>query len=379
MAMQDPALMNAILAVSASHHSRWQSSKDTISRKYLREALRALGERFADPVLISTPTTLAVMLCLISFEVFSGSNRWISHHEAIRGWVRTHGDCVDVDPFLKNWVCMIDTQFAMNSRHPAMVELGPWMETNTGSSGKDHSIDALFGCSVKLPALMVSPRLISSETMEGSDQLIHYLDIQWSASQLHAESSTGPLSAEEIVQQAEALQEKIRSTAMATNSNPAVAIMCSKNTPCLFSAIVGLDKEDLRRRMVATAEIFRHAAHIYVYRIAHGPGIPLSPTMQESLEAALDLLTAVPDAIGPGANLGWCLVVIGAELDLPDQRDYIRSRWPGMHLLGMYNSKQGQQILEEVWAYRDLVTCSKAPAKQWQDVMGKIGACQILV
>jgi hypothetical protein len=203
--------------------------------------------------------------------------------------------------------------------------------------------------------------------------------IQWAASQLYSESVTGQLSAAEILPRVEALQKSIRETKMTSDTDPAVAIVCSKNIQSSYSAIVDLEKEDLRRRMVATAEIFRHASHIYVYRIAYDPEIPLTEEMQESLETALDLLTAVPDAIGPGANLGWCLVVIGAELDLVDQREYIRSRWARMHLLGMYNTKNGQRILEEVWSHRDLVSCGQVPAKRWQEIMQHIGESQILV
>lgn len=156
MAVQDPALLNAMLAVGASHYGRWQNNHETVSRRYLREALKALSDRFAHPEQVSNQTTLAVMLCLVSFEVFSGSVRWKPHYEAIRGWVWSRGDCSDLDPFLKTWVCMIDTQCALNLGQPAMKEVQMWMDNNVASDEQEHSIDALFGCSVKLPTLMVS-------------------------------------------------------------------------------------------------------------------------------------------------------------------------------------------------------------------------------
>lgn len=175
----------------------------------------------------------------------------------------------------------------------------------------------------------------------------------------------------------DALQAQIRSTAIILDSNPRVNISCrGAGEPF---ATVGMGHEELRRRMVATAEIFRHSSHIYVYRISHGPEEPLTEEMQTSLDSAQQLLTMVPDALGPGANLGWCLVVLGAEMDRIHERDYVQSRLDGLHLLGIHNTKNGQKILEEVWAHRDLVTQGQAIPERWQDTMQRIGQSQILV
>lgn len=69
MAVRDPALMNAALAVAASHHSRWQHTADTASRKYLGAAAKALRDRFNQPDQLNSQVTLAAMLLLVSFEV----------------------------------------------------------------------------------------------------------------------------------------------------------------------------------------------------------------------------------------------------------------------------------------------------------------------
>lgn len=201
---------------------------------------------------------------------------------------------------------------------------------------------------------------------------------QIAASQLSTAAKDLNTTREEIRERADILQAEILATEIAGNSNPSVGILCH-TTAKTYSATVGLEEEELRGRMVATAEIFRHASHIYVYRIAHEPEKPLTEEMEISLRTALQLLTLVPDALGPGANLGWCLVVIGAEIDVLDERDYIRSRWESMHLLGIYNSKNGQKILEEVWNHRDDVRNGQAIPERWQDIMQRIGETQILV
>jgi len=73
MALREPAVLNAALAVAASHHSRWQHTADNISRKYLRAASKALRDRFLIPDHIHSQVTLAAMLLLVSFEVWPHS------------------------------------------------------------------------------------------------------------------------------------------------------------------------------------------------------------------------------------------------------------------------------------------------------------------
>ncbi|TQV95291.1 C6 transcription factor [Cordyceps javanica] len=353
MAMQEPAVLNAAIAVAASHYSRWQHTPDTVSRKYHRAAAKALHDRFMARNNIHRQDILATMLLLVSFEVFSGSSRWKEHFDAIRGWIRSRGNCSDLDPFLKTWVCLLDTQSSLNLGQPAMLELMPWLDATTDASPQNESVDALFGCSSKLVKLM------------------------WMASQLCTSSGQGPITRQEVCTRAESLQEQIRATAMMPGSKPMVEISCQRYSQPLTA--IGMEPEELQRRVVSTAEIFRHSCHIYVYRIANGPEAALTEELQESLRTAQDLLTMVPDALGPGANLGWSLVVLGAEMDQVHEREYIESRLDGLHLLGLHNTKNGQKILEEVWAHKELVMQGQAMPESWQDAMQRIGQSQILV
>ncbi len=129
--------------------------------------------------------------------------------------------------------------------------------------------------------------------------------------------------------------------------------------------------------MCATAEIFRHALLVYVFRVANGAHAPLDEATQFSINEAYRLLPYVPDAFGPGANLGWALVVIGSETDDADLRQYIRCRWRGLTLLEMNNNKSGEILTEEVWRRRDSANTFSRVA--WQDVMQDLGGEEILV
>ncbi|KAM6525836.1 hypothetical protein FALCPG4_011371 [Fusarium falciforme] len=354
LAMEEPALANGILAVASSHHNRWQGVQDTDSGAYLRASTAALSQRFRQPPLIGTPTTLATMLILVSFEVFSGSNRWQTHYNAIRGWVKSRGQDCDVSPFLKAWVCLLDTQYSLNSGQPGISGLEAWLDTQPDPGQAEDTIDVLFGCSTQLPRLMRA------------------------ASELELSRSTGKLPQQEVLASAEALQAAIRQTQIPEGSEPSLGVVCQQSR-CQFTTLLSMDKAELCRRMVATAEIFRHCLHLFVFRVSHGPSIPLSDEMQDSLRVALDLLPIVPDALGPGANLGWCLVIIGSELDLVEERSYIRSRWAALEILGIHNCYNGKRGLEAVWAHRDGSQGLATGARRWQDVMQDRGETQILI
>jgi len=175
------------------------------------------------------------------------------------------------------------------------------------------------------------------------------------------------------------LQRQVRETAIDIRSEPSLAISCH-STSIPLSAIEDLNHREYFKRMVAVAETFRRATHIFIYRITHLPEEAPSAEIQESIDKMFELLATVPDALGPGSNLGWCLTVLGAELDDPDHREYIRSRLKGIKILGMNNPSSAEKILEQVWMQRDLYHqgfYSHIP--RWQDIMQSMGESQILV
>lgn len=92
-----------------------------------------------------------------------------------------------------------------------------------------------------------------------------------------------------------------------------------------------------------------------------------------------DLLSIVPDAIGPGSNLGWCLTVVGAETDDAEDREYIRRRLQGIQMLGLDNPTSAGKVLEQVWMLRDTSHATGQRLQSWQDVMQLMGEGQILV
>lgn len=173
--LNDPCLLNSMLAVSASHYSKWQKSIDRESRQYLCKAFMSLQERLNDRSLVYHETTIVAMLSILSYEVmlkssptslaecladntaqiFNGSTGWLPHYNGILGWLAARGDCSDLNPFIKTWIAMIDTQKALNLGGRPTPEIERWLESGTNWTDRIDAIDPFFGCSVRLPKLMV--------------------------------------------------------------------------------------------------------------------------------------------------------------------------------------------------------------------------------
>jgi len=65
----EPCTLNSILALAASHYSKWQSREDRESRQYLRKAFASLQSRLKDPKLVYEENTVVAMLSLLTYEV----------------------------------------------------------------------------------------------------------------------------------------------------------------------------------------------------------------------------------------------------------------------------------------------------------------------
>lgn len=130
-------------------------------------------------------------------------------------------------------------------------------------------------------------------------------------------------------------------------------------------------------KTIATAEIFRHATHVYLHRIGNDP-MQDRPEVQRSVDAIFSLLAQVPDAVGPGTNVGRAFVVIGAELDDEERREYIRCRWKILQVLEMGNTDTTASLLEDVWHKRDVARLFNEKVPRWPDVMRCSGAEQII-
>lgn len=97
----------------------------------------------------------------IRHQIFNGSTRWLPHYHGILGWLAARGDCSDLNPFIKTWISMVDTQRALNLGGCVTPEVERWLESGALWMDDTDAIDPFFGCSVRLPKLMVSGVTVS--------------------------------------------------------------------------------------------------------------------------------------------------------------------------------------------------------------------------
>ncbi|KAF9630166.1 hypothetical protein BFW01_g347 [Lasiodiplodia theobromae] len=139
MCVENEGLLSAMLAVAASHRSKWMRATDTESSKYARKAIRHLQSQLQTPAAAKGEGVLATMLCLTSYEVFNGSRKWMMHYRAVAGWIRSQKDTSTLDPFFKTWIAMIETQMALNTGASLLPEIESWLDV-----GQSHAIDPFF-------------------------------------------------------------------------------------------------------------------------------------------------------------------------------------------------------------------------------------------
>lgn len=69
MCVENEGLLSAMLAVAASHRSKWMKTTDKDSSRYARKAMRHLQSQLQVPATAKGEGVLATMLCLTSYEV----------------------------------------------------------------------------------------------------------------------------------------------------------------------------------------------------------------------------------------------------------------------------------------------------------------------
>lgn len=291
-------------------------------------------------------------------QAFSGGDRWKYHYSGVTSWLRARGTYNDISPFLLSWVSMSATQTAL---HWGMNSMGSFpdtlFESTSPPEASGHFVDPLYGCSVELPKLMIEAARFREFTLKARE-----VDRD-AEHQIHARAAV--------------LQEQILATKMLPETT--ALSMTTEVGVALTVSDLGNEAETLKTAWYA-AEVFRHALHIYVFRIVQPPISSTTKDIKGSLHAVFELLPKIPDTLGPGSMLGWALVVIGSEVDELEHREYIRGRCDCLSLLHLNAGVSGQRVLDEVWRRRDLMKTGKGTdmACGWQEVMNELGVGVVL-
>lgn len=105
--------------------------------------------------------------------------------------------------------------------------------------------------------------------------------------------------------------------------------------------------------IISTAEAYRHAAFIYLYRTWLGVGAP-NPISVEHIQKCLAYLSRVDVTSPLISSHVWPLFSAGCEAIDPVQRRFVRERFQTMYMLKLFPSwKRVMRDIEEVWSAKD--------------------------
>lgn len=100
--------------------------------------------------------------------------------------------------------------------------------------------------------------------------------------------------------------------------------------------------------------VFRYAAILYLHRLAY-PHLPSSHSIfQNTVREVLDHIACIPASGGLGSKLLWPLFITGSECVVEGHRRIIRERCQDMmRESGFFNKFAGLDVLEKIWRRDD--------------------------
>ncbi|KAF3809802.1 hypothetical protein GCG54_00005346 [Colletotrichum gloeosporioides] len=361
VSLNDAALLNAILTVSSSHLNRWHGRKDSAPKFHLRKALHHLQKRLLKPAQARSEITFMTMLLLLIYELCEGTQRWKYHYEGLLTWVRLRDGCSDVDPFLTGLLGLIATQVILHMPGLFREKAYNLLSVLFPQACSSGSVDVLSGFYIGFPELLVESARLHDEVMR-----------------LRAYSTDDDmLGLRAVYGKAKKLQRRIQATQLGPENLPSLGMIGAQQcTSSICESLVPadiLDTLEVRQAARASAEVFRHALHIYVYRILHNPtvGGECPMEIQSSVDDVFRLIPDIPDTVGPGSFLGWALVVIGAEIDALERRQHIKRRLQSLATMALNHGVLAISVLEEVWHRRDMAVSGLSNNRlfRWEEVL----------
>ncbi|PVI01885.1 hypothetical protein DM02DRAFT_654030 [Periconia macrospinosa] len=130
------------------------------------------------------------------------------------------------------------------------------------------------------------------------------------------------------------------------------------------------DSMDIR----LTAEAYRHAAFIYLYRVWLGFGAP-NPTTLHHVQQCIACIQRVNISSPLVSSHIWPLWTAGCEAIDQEQRQFVRERFRDMYRTRMFASlKRIVRDIEEVWSYKDTENLVSG-----LDGMAKVDCIQVIL
>ncbi|KNG46089.1 fungal zn binuclear cluster domain-containing protein [Stemphylium lycopersici] len=337
MAYESPALRSTILSMAATHLAISLDNNMLYLQGYRhqRDAIRELQQMIQDPAGMKTESALAtVMMMQVSTRLFGEDDEaHVANH-------LTGAKAMIAHSRGENWLASSTSRFLMSlfAYHDILSSVSrgsqPLLDhqTNFTTIEGEHGLESI-----------ANVLLVVAQTSE----------LQHAIKMRRAQSPTGPALSERENTTGRQIQQKL---------------LAMDSAACKREDVQG--SSDVR----STAEAYRHAAFIYLYRTWLDIGAP-NPISVDHINQCLVHLQRV-DVHSPLTTAHmWPLFTAGCEAINSNQRQSVRDRFEAMYAVKHFPSlKRVIRDVECVWMAKDMEQQMKG-----QDGMAKVDCIQVIL
>jgi hypothetical protein len=337
MAYDSAALKSTILSMAANHlaTSSNDSSLHLQAYRHQRDAIRELQRMIQDPAKMDAEPALAtVMMMQVSARLFGDDDEAhvANHLTGAKAMIAQHGG--------DHWLASSGTRFLMSlfAYHDILSSV------SRGSQPLlDHETDFT--------------------AVEGEQELKSIADVLL------------------VVAQISQLQHAIKTRKAESSTSPSLTEDENTTGRHIQQTLLAMDFEALRlgdagdkSDITSTAEAYRHAAFIYLYRTWLDIGAP-NPISIDHITQCLAHLERVDVRSPLNAAHMWPLFTAGCEAIDSKQRQFVRDRFEEMYQVKYFPSlRRVMRDIKHVWAAKDMEQQMKG-----QDGMAKVDCIQVIL
>jgi hypothetical protein len=375
VAVQNPNLLNLMLAYSACHRARLLGQQEPTHRIALWvqdvfPALRSSLDEVEDTDVANSNLATAIMLTsleIISPASFGVDIPWQNHLGLAREIIRSRAGPHSVsrkDPvmyFLTRWLAYLDVLGSLSGRRneeplfagnywssshddgASAKELS--LDDDDGDDEDDYTIDCLLGFTTRCVSILAQIALLAHECEpQRINSQTSQIDVDWRPSP-------------EILKRAEKLRRDL------DHARTHEQKQCAHHSPQLSKAqllqhasqapperrysYVHMTDQDAEESL-ATNSAFHWAGMIHLLRRVHN--LPRSdPQVQDAVHEIVKILSRIRERGSAEACLLFPTFTAGVEAESEVDRMEVLSRIKGAEGLGMCQVNRARKVMEEVW------------------------------
>ena len=375
MAVQNPNLLNLMLAYSASHRARLLSHPEPANRIaiWVRDVFPSLRQTLDDVSNTSVSNAnLATAIMLASLEIISPSSfgvsiPWQNHLSIARSIIRSRGGPHSIsrkDPvmfFLTRWMAYLDVMGSLSGRRneEPLFAGNYWSSSHEGDMSSkelslddedidededDYTIDCLLGFTTKCVSILaqvallareVEPQRYNAETGKINEQWRPDPGVEKRADKLMRDLD-------------DARQHEARECAHHSPHLAKAKLVQHNEYPERRYSYVQMTDKDAEES-VSSNSAFHYAGLVHLLRRVHN--LPRSDyRVQNAVHEIVKILSTIREGGSAEACLLFPMITAGMEAEGDLDRAEITRRIKGAEGLGMCQVSRARRVMEEVWA-----------------------------